>query len=100
MPLGQEIVINAIAAISETPEHLARIFLTREHRAAAELILEWMREANMRAHLDAAMSVGEQIFANQLELGSTLCRKATSECRRRTPPQDIPIFQRTKFTWS
>ena len=37
--LGAEIVgrINELAAISETPEHLARVFLTREHRAAAEL---------------------------------------------------------------
>jgi hypothetical protein len=55
MPLGQEIVgrINVLAAISETPEHPARIFLTRERRAAAELILEWMRESGMRVHLDA-----------------------------------------------
>ena len=38
--LGDEIVgrINELAAISETPEHLARIFLTKEHRAAADLI--------------------------------------------------------------
>jgi allantoate deiminase len=39
--LGDEIVgrINELAAISETSEHLARIFLTKEHRAAADLIL-------------------------------------------------------------
>ena len=51
---GDEIVsrINQLAAISETPAHLARIFLTREHRAAAELILTWMRSAGMAAHLD------------------------------------------------
>jgi len=31
--LGDEIVgrINELAAISETPEHLARVFLTKEH---------------------------------------------------------------------
>ena len=54
-PLGDEIVgrIDELAAISETPEHLTRIFLTREHRAAADLILGWMRDAGMRAHLDA-----------------------------------------------
>ena len=57
--LGSEIVgrINALAAISETPESLTRIFLTEEHRAAAELILGWMREAGMRAHLDAIGNV-------------------------------------------
>jgi allantoate deiminase len=59
LSLGEEIVgrINALAAISETPEHLARIFLTSEHRAAADLILDWMREAGMRAHLDAIGNV-------------------------------------------
>ena len=57
--LGDEIVghINELAAISETPEHLTRIFLTREHRAAADLILSWMRDAGMRAHLDAIGNV-------------------------------------------
>ena len=54
--LGQEIVrrIDALSAISETPDHLTRIFLTPEHRAAADLLLSWMREAGMpAAHLDA-----------------------------------------------
>ncbi len=57
--LGDEIVgrINRLAAISETPEHLARIFLTKDHRAAADLILGWMREAGMDAHLDAIGNV-------------------------------------------
>jgi allantoate deiminase len=58
-PLGDEIVgrINELASISETPEHLARIFLTKEHRAAADLILGWMRSAGMDAHLDAIGNV-------------------------------------------
>src|SRR5205823_1055508 len=53
LSLGDEIVsrINQLAAISETPAHLARIFLTREHRAAAELLLSWMRSAPVAAHL-------------------------------------------------
>jgi allantoate deiminase len=57
--LGKEIVdrINELGAISETKENLTRIFLTREHRAAAELILDWMRAAGMRAHLDAIGNV-------------------------------------------
>src|SRR5712671_1087978 len=57
--LGQEIVrrIDALSAISETPEHLARVFLSPEHRQAADLILAWMREAGMRAHLDAIGNV-------------------------------------------
>jgi allantoate deiminase len=57
--LGDEIVgqINELGAISETPEHLARLFLTVEHRAAADLILTWMRSAGMHAHLDAIGNV-------------------------------------------
>ena len=77
MALGQEIVgrINALATISETPEHLTRIFLTKEHRAAAELVLGWMRAAGMHAHLDAIGNVcgryeGEVAGAPCLMLGS------------------------------
>ena len=57
--LGDEIVsrIDALGAISETPEHLARVFLSPEHRTAADLILSWMREAGMAAHLDAIGNV-------------------------------------------
>src|ERR1700685_4871851 len=77
MSRGNEIIgrISALAAISETPEHLTRIFLTKEHRAAAELILSWMRSAGMRAHLDAIGNVcgryeGEQPALPCLMLGS------------------------------
>src|SRR5713101_4743494 len=75
--LGREIVgrINELAAISETPEHLTRIFLTKEHRAAADLVLGWMRDAGMRAHLDAIGNVcgryeGEVAGSPCLMLGS------------------------------
>jgi allantoate deiminase len=76
-PLGDEIVgrINRLGAISETPAHLTRIFLTPEHRAAADLILTWMRDAGMRAHLDAIGNVcgryeGERPGLPCLMLGS------------------------------
>jgi allantoate deiminase len=75
--LGDEIVgrINELAAISEAPEHLTRIFLTKQHRAAADLILDWMRSAGMRAHLDAIGNVcgryeGEIAGSPCLMLGS------------------------------
>jgi allantoate deiminase len=59
LPLGDEIVgrINRLAAISETPDNLTRIFLTPEHRAAADLIMAWMVQAGMSAHLDAIGNV-------------------------------------------
>lgn len=75
--LGKEIVgrIAELGAISQTNEHLARLFLTPEHRAAADLILTWMREAGMRAHLDAIGNVcgryeGERSGLPCLMLGS------------------------------
>jgi allantoate deiminase len=57
--LGGEIVerINALAAISEEPDNITRIFLTPEHRTAAELIIGWMQAAGMRARIDAIGNV-------------------------------------------
>jgi allantoate deiminase len=75
--LGDEIVsrINQLGTISETPEHLARIFLSPEHRIAADLILSWMKDAGMAAHLDAIGNVcgryeGERSGLPCLMLGS------------------------------
>ena len=58
-PLGDEIVarIHRLAAISEAADNLTRIFLTGEHRAAADLIMNWMVEAGMNARLDAIGNV-------------------------------------------
>src|ERR1700722_4027086 len=75
--LGDEIVerISRLGKISETPEHLARVFLSPEHRAAAELILTWMRDAGMQVRLDAIGNVcgryeGERPGLPCLMLGS------------------------------
>jgi allantoate deiminase len=75
--LGDEIVerIAQLAAISESPEHLTRVFLSPEHRAAAELIMGWMRDAGLSAQLDAIGNVcgryeGERPGLPCLMLGS------------------------------
>lgn len=75
--LGDEIVarVNALGAISEGAGVLTRIFLTPEHRAAAELIMSWMRDAGMQAHIDAIGNVcgryeGERAGLPCLMLGS------------------------------
>jgi allantoate deiminase len=75
--LGEEIVrrINELGAISEDADKLTRIYLSKELRAAADLILGWMCEAGMRAHLDAIGNVcgryeGERPGAPCLMLGS------------------------------
>ena len=56
---GEGIVsrINRLGNISETPERLTRIYLTSEHRAAADLILVWMTEAGMSSRVDAVGNV-------------------------------------------
>ena len=75
--LGEEIAgrITELGAISESKAHLTRLFLTSEHRAAADLILGWMRDAGMRAHVDAIGNVcgryeGERPGLPCLMLGS------------------------------
>src|SRR5207248_2537887 len=75
--LGDEIVsrINQLGAISETSEHLARIFLSSEHRIAADLLMSWMKDAGMAAHLDAIGNIcgryeGERPGLPCLMLGS------------------------------
>jgi allantoate deiminase len=57
--LGDEIVsrINQLGTISETDAHLARIFLSPEHRTAADLLMSWMTDAGMTARLDAIGNV-------------------------------------------
>lgn len=51
---GQMIVgkIDELAQISENDEGLTRLFLSAEHRRAADLLLTWMRDAGMSATLD------------------------------------------------
>jgi len=44
---------DALARHSELPGGLTRVFLSREARAATDLVLGWMREAGMEAKLDA-----------------------------------------------
>ena len=44
---------EALAKHSELPGGLTRVYLSKEQRAANELVLGWMREAGMNASLDA-----------------------------------------------
>ncbi|MCX5493979.1 allantoate amidohydrolase [Kaistia dalseonensis] len=47
-------MIDALAAISASPENLTRLYLTPEHKRAAELVEVWMREAGLSTRMDAA----------------------------------------------
>jgi allantoate deiminase len=57
--LAGEIVarIDRLAAISEMPNGLTRIFLSDQHRQAADVIRSWMEDAGMAARVDAIGNV-------------------------------------------
>jgi allantoate deiminase len=48
-----EAMIKALAPISAEPDRLVRLFLSPEHRRAADLTAQWMREAGLTATEDA-----------------------------------------------
>lgn len=49
--------LEAFARHSEDEDRLTRVFLSKEHRAAAEELLGWMQAAGMSAHIDAIGNV-------------------------------------------
>ncbi|WP_137044813.1 allantoate amidohydrolase [Pseudolabrys sp. FHR47] len=57
--LGQraDLMIRTLASISAEPNRLIRGFLTPEHRAAADLVAKWMREAGLEVSEDALGTV-------------------------------------------
>lgn len=50
-------MIRALGAISAEPNRLVRLFLTPEHRAAADLVAKWMRAAKLDVSEDALGTV-------------------------------------------
>jgi allantoate deiminase len=48
-----EAMIGQLAPISADPKRLVRLFLSREHRRAADLVAQWMREAGLEVSEDA-----------------------------------------------
>ncbi len=69
--------VDDLARISAHPEFVVRDFLSAEHRAAADLITQWMREAGMGVRIDAAGTVigrieGRQRDAKKLLVGSNI----------------------------
>src|SRR5216117_3417195 len=52
-----EAMVNALGSISAEPDRLVRLFLTPEHRRAADLVARWMDEAGLRVSEDALGTV-------------------------------------------
>ena len=49
--------LHELAAISESPDHLTRRYLTDEHRRANDLVRGWMQGAGMAVHQDAVGNI-------------------------------------------
>lgn len=52
-----EAMLSELGAISSDPNRLVRLFLTPEHRRAADLVASWMREVGMTVTEDALGTV-------------------------------------------
>src|SRR3954449_4691526 len=52
-----EAMVNELATISAEPKRLVRLFLTPEHRRAADRVAAWMREAGLEVSEDALGTV-------------------------------------------
>jgi allantoate deiminase len=58
-PLGEraQAMIDSLGSISSEPGRLTRLYLTPEHRRAADLVAEWMRRAGLTVRMDAAATM-------------------------------------------
>lgn len=58
-PLGEraQAMIDGLGAISSEPGRLTRLYLTPEHRRAADLVAEWMRRAGLKVRTDAVATM-------------------------------------------
>jgi allantoate deiminase len=66
-----EAMLSELGAISAEPGRLVRLFLTPEHRLAADLVARWMREAGLTVSEDALGTVrGRLGEGRRLLLGS------------------------------
>lgn len=59
LALGErtQAMLDALAAISAEPDRLTRLYLTPEHKQAAEFVADWMRQAGMSVRMDAAAGI-------------------------------------------
>jgi allantoate deiminase len=55
-PLGERVqaMIDALALITAEPGKMTRLYLTPEHKRAADLVGEWMRRVGLTVRMDAA----------------------------------------------
>ncbi|HET7850925.1 MAG TPA: allantoate amidohydrolase [Pseudolabrys sp.] len=68
-----EAMVSALAPISSEPDRLVRLFLSPEHRRAADITAQWMRDAGMTVAEDALGTLrGRAGEGRRLLIGSHL----------------------------
>lgn len=66
-----EAMVNSLGTVSAEPDRLVRLFLTPEHRRAADRVAGWMREADLAVSEDALGTVrGRMGEGRRLLIGS------------------------------
>ena len=69
-----EAMVNALGTISAEPDRLVRLFLSPEHRRAADLVAHWMREAGLVVSEDALGTVRGRFGTGSTAMaGTTTC---------------------------
>ena len=78
--LGEKIFayIDALAELSEHPDHLTRCSLTREHKQASAMVEQWMQAAGMATRTDAIGNIIGR-YAGQAEVAAQADESKTSE---------------------
>lgn len=70
-----EAMVNALGAISSEPDRLVRLFLTPEHRRAADLVTNWMRDSGLDVTEDALGTVRGRLAAEGEGAGRNSARR-------------------------
>ena len=76
-----EAMVNALGTISAEPDRLVRLFLTPEHRRAADRVASWMREAGLEVSEDALGTVRGRLDATQTP-ADRFAYRHRDRCRR------------------
>src|ERR1700674_3557186 len=68
-------MIAELGAISAEPKRLVRLFLTPEHRRAADVVAGWMGAAGLRVSEDALGTVRGHLPRRKAERGGSAARR-------------------------
>ena len=68
-------MINSLGTISAEPDRLVRLFLTPEHRRAADRVADWMREVGLEVSEDALGTVRGRYRAAGEDVGQNSAKR-------------------------